>query len=162
MAVNERALLSLGLLLLGAQGAGSKGPLASVNEKIRAAQAREPMTTVVTTVLAGAAAFYLAERKKNPKVTSYYDALVYVSTNLSVGYSDIFAKTPLGKVLGSALMTWGPALATKTFDEPRAATATTATDTGAAATGVPASDPALREVVEKLDAILNELKQRTA
>jgi hypothetical protein len=149
MAVNERAILALGLLCLGGNGAGTKPPGAGLAEKLRHLQAREPMTTVVGAVLAGAAIFYAAERGKNPKVTSYYDALVYVSTNLSVGYSDIFARTPLGKVLGSALMTWGPALAARTFDPPTTN-----------APSAPASDAALHEVVQKLDAILLELKAR--
>jgi hypothetical protein len=35
-----------------------------------------------------------------------------------VGYGDIFAKTPLGKILGSALMTIGPAMASRTMDGP--------------------------------------------
>jgi voltage-gated potassium channel len=62
--------------------------------------------------------FYAAERGRNPKVNDVFDAMVYTSTCLSVGYGDIFAKTPLGKVLGSALMTIGPALAAKTLDGP--------------------------------------------
>ena len=76
------------------------------------------MGTTVTAVLVASWLFYRADRGHNPKVTTFHDALVYVSTNLSVGFSDIFAQTPLGKVLGSALMTWGPALATRAFDPP--------------------------------------------
>jgi hypothetical protein len=63
--------------------------------------------------------FYLAERGRNPKVNDIWDSLVYCSTCISVGYGDIFAKTPLGKILGSALMTIGPAMAAKTLDGPR-------------------------------------------
>lgn len=49
------------------------------------------MGSTVATVLVGAYLFYKAEVGRNPKVTSFYDALVYCSpTNLSVGYSDIF------------------------------------------------------------------------
>ena len=75
------------------------------------------------------------------KVTSYYDALVYVSTNLSVGYSDIFAKTPAGKAIGSTLMTFGPAMAARFLDEPAAPEGA---DT--------------RAVVERLDRILAALE----
>ena len=60
--------------------------------------------------------FYAAERGHNPKVNDIFDAMVYTSTCLSVGYGDIFAKTPFGKVLGTALMTIGPAVAAKTLD----------------------------------------------
>ena len=60
--------------------------------------------------------FYAAERGRNPKVASLFDAMVYTSTCLSVGYGDIFAKTPFGKVLGSVLMTMGPAVAAQTLD----------------------------------------------
>lgn len=60
--------------------------------------------------------FYAAERDRNPKVNDVWDALVYTSTCLSVGYGDIFAHTPVGKILGSALMTCGPALSARVLD----------------------------------------------
>jgi len=40
----------------------------------------------------------------------------FVREAMSVGYGDIFARTPLGKILGSTLMTMGPAMASKTLD----------------------------------------------
>ena len=60
--------------------------------------------------------FYAAERGHNPKVKDIFDAMVYTSTCLSVGYGDIFAKTPLGKLMGTTLMTIGPAVAAQTLD----------------------------------------------
>ena len=73
-----------------------------------------------TTALVGLSTlvFYLAERGRNPKVNDIFDAMVYTSTCLSVGYSDIFAKTPIGKMIGSTLMTYGPSLTAKTMDAP--------------------------------------------
>jgi hypothetical protein len=71
----------------------------------------EPFTKLVAMVGIGAAIFYKAELGRNPKVNSYWDALVYVSTCASVGYGDIFAQTPLGKAVGSFVMTVGPAMA---------------------------------------------------
>src|SRR4051812_34807347 len=73
-----------------------------------------------TAIFAAAAAiiFLYAERGHNPKVNDYYDALVYCTTNLSVGYSDIFARTPLGKLVGSILMTYGPAMSGAALDGP--------------------------------------------
>lgn len=76
----------------------------------------EPFTKLVALVGLGAALFYKAEVGKNPKVTSYWDALVYVSTCASVGYGDIFAQTPIGKAIGSVVMTIGPAMANAAFD----------------------------------------------
>ena len=77
-----------------------------------------------TLVITGLAAllFYLIERGKNPKVNDICDSLVYCTTCLSVGYGDIFAKTPLGKLIGSALMTIGPALSGAALDGSRAKT----------------------------------------
>ena len=62
--------------------------------------------------------FYAAERDHNPKVKDVFDAGIYCSTCLSVGYGDIFAKTPLGKLLGTALMTIGPSLSGAALDGP--------------------------------------------
>jgi hypothetical protein len=75
-----------------------------------------PCGKAAALVGAGSILFYAAERGRNPKVTDIFDAMVYTSTCLSVGYGDIFAKTPIGKVLGSALMTIGPAVAAQTLD----------------------------------------------
>jgi LmbE family N-acetylglucosaminyl deacetylase len=44
--------------------------------------------------------------------------MVYCSTCLSVGYGDIFARTPIGKILGTALMTIGPAISGAALDGP--------------------------------------------
>ena len=62
--------------------------------------------------------FYMAERGHNPKVNSIWDASVYCSTCMSVGYGDIFAKTPVGKMIGTLLMTIGPAMTNKALDGP--------------------------------------------
>jgi hypothetical protein len=76
----------------------------------------KPATNTVSLVTGAAVLFYLAERGHNDRVRDIYDALVYCTTNISVGYCDIFARTPMGKMIGSALMTIGPALAAKTLD----------------------------------------------
>jgi hypothetical protein len=81
---------------------------------------QSPCRSTAALVGASSALFYLLERGHNPKVNDVFDAMVYTSTCLSVGYGDIFAKTPLGKLLGSTLMTIGPALASKTLDGPAA------------------------------------------
>jgi voltage-gated potassium channel len=95
-----------------------------------------------------AAIFYLAESDLNPGVTSYWDALHYVTTSLSVGYANIFPVTPLGKTIGSVVMTIGPALSARVLDPPseRAPAAPAALD--------------LSPVLERLDAILRELQAR--
>jgi len=88
--------------------------------------------------------FYLAESDVNPGVTSYWDALHYITTALSVGYANIFPMTPLGKTIGSVVMMLGPALSARVFDATRETP--------------PAQD--LAPVVQRLDAILRELSAR--
>ena len=78
--------------------------------------AEKPAQNTATLLSAATVLFYLAERGHNPKVRDIYDAAVYCTTNISVGYCDIFAHTPAGKMIGSALMTIGPAMAAKTLD----------------------------------------------
>lgn len=100
-------------LLLGVLAPDLLGEAADL---LRAASNDDPAEALVWTVLVGAQLFFKAEHGHNPKVRTLNDALVYVSTNLSVGYCDIFAVTGRGKELGSLLMTFGPALATRGLD----------------------------------------------
>ena len=91
-----------------------------LNIEERAAKLTEnPCQSTVAMVTGAAVLFYIAERGRNPKVNDIYDALVYCTTNISVGYSDIFARTPMGKLVGSALMTFGPAMSGRTLDGPK-------------------------------------------
>src|SRR5450432_3543232 len=157
--MNERALITLGLLAACTTRSGPGQAMTRLHEKMRDYQAREPANAIVLTVLGAAAAFYVAERGRNPKVTSFYDALVYTATNLSVGYSDIFARTPGGKAIGSLLMTYGPALAARALDTPGAPP----TPTAAPADGASElNEAAVDRIVARLDSILNELRTRSA
>src|SRR4029079_15014956 len=81
-----------------------------------AALADSPARNTATLVGLSTVVFYILEKNHNPKVNDVWDAMVYCSTCLSVGYGDIFAKTPLGKILGSALVTLGPNLAGRTLE----------------------------------------------
>jgi voltage-gated potassium channel len=99
-----------------------------------------PAEEVCALVAGAAALFYWAEKDQNPGVKDYWDALHYVSTSLSVGYANLFPVTPLGKVLASALMTMGPALAARTLDSGK--------------TEAPVAD--------KLDQVIAELRQLNA
>lgn len=146
--MNQRALVALGVLLGVAYGKNPDTLLSEAHRELRKLQSKEPATATVKLVLAASLLFYAAERGENPKVESFYDALIYVSTNISVGYSDILARTPLGKAIGSALMTYGPALATRALDAPSDEVEPAATDA------------TLRELGTKLDRILEELAQQ--
>jgi hypothetical protein len=94
-------------------------------------------------VLVSSILFLKAEKGHNPKVNDIYDAMVYCSTCLSVGYGDIFAKTPAGKLIGTILMTMGPAAANKFMEGPPAP---------------PATDPTQREILSTLQKILEQLQ----
>jgi voltage-gated potassium channel len=135
--MNARPLLLLAAIAAATSPDMGKGALDRFKGGVRDGFARDPMGSVLAAVLGGAWMFYKAERGHNPKVKSYYDALVYVSTNLSVGYSDIFAKTARGKAIGTALMTYGPAMAAKIFDTPTAPTAPVVAPASAPATAPP-------------------------
>jgi voltage-gated potassium channel len=122
----------------------------SCKRSLKAAVSSDPFDALVVTVVGGAFLFYLAERGKNPKVNSYVDALLFLSTCVSVGYADVFACTPAGKAIASAVMTFGPAMSGGIFD-----------DSGSS--DVPPSAPAellavQKAIVDKLDAILGELR----
>jgi hypothetical protein len=171
--MNSRPLLLLAAIAAATSPDMGKGALDRLKGGVRDGFARDPMGSVLAAVLGGAWMFYKAERGHNPKVKSYYDALVYVSTNLSVGYSDIFAKTPRGKAIGTALMTYGPAMSSKIFDTPTepvamaapVASAVAGTTPAISVTGpVPTAAPApatligSKEVLDRLDRILAVLE----
>jgi hypothetical protein len=135
--------------------AGAALDYAALKRSLREAVASDPFDAAVVTVAGGAFLFYLAEKDDNPKVKTYWDALVFVSTCMSVGYADVFARTPAGKAIASAVMTLGPALSGALLDEPRAAGAGNA----AAADAESAERIAIqRAIVDKLEAILTELR----
>lgn len=142
--MNTRPLLVLAALAAASEPDFGKDMVERAKRSLRSGYAKDPMGTTVSTVLLASLLFYRAERGHNPKVTTFHDALVYVSTNISVGYCDIFAVTPAGKSIGSALMTLGPSMAAKVLDPP-------------AADG---EEVTTRAVVERLDRILEALERR--
>lgn len=138
------------LALSGAQANGMDVSYTGLKTALRDAIAGDPIDALVVTVLGGSFLFYLAEHEENPKCATYWDALVYVSTCLSVGYADIFAKTDAGKAIATAIMTVGPAMAAKALDP----TARQQDEEAKKALAVQ------QAMVDKLDAILTELKKR--
>lgn len=100
-------------------GGAVPGSLDELGALVRAKADAEPMQAALTAVLGGAALFYRAEHGVNPKVRRFEDALVFCTTCMSVGYSDIFARTPTGKAVASLLMTFGPALSARLLDAPK-------------------------------------------
>jgi hypothetical protein len=103
--------LNYGLAAFGVQ-IPDRIPLSEWAEKL----AENPTENTVYVVAASSVLFYLVERGHNPKVRDIYDAAVYCTTCLSVGYADIFARTPIGKLIGSTLMTIGPQLTNSVLD----------------------------------------------
>jgi hypothetical protein len=69
-----------------------------------------------------------------------------MSTCLSVGYADIFAQTQTGKMIATLAMTIGPALTGNALDPPGRTE--------------PASAQGQTLLLERLDAILEELRQQ--
>ncbi len=145
--MDARPLLVLAALAAATSPDLGASTLDDLKEIVRRRFSGDPMGTVLSTVAVSAYLFYRAERGHNPRVTTYYDALVYVSTNLSVGYSDILAKTPAGKAIGSVLMTYGPAMAAGILDEPEKA---------------PPNDPAVAhgEILARLDRLIEAIEAR--
>lgn len=116
--------------------------------KARDLATRDPMDSLVTVVGVGTVLFYLAEKGKNDKCKTIWDALTFITTCLSVGYDDLFAKTSSGKAIASFVMTIGPKLSSSIFDPPRSEL-----DRDAEAQAA-----LQRAVVERLDSILDALR----
>jgi hypothetical protein len=100
----------------------------------------QPCRNTAALVAATAFLFYAAEKNRNPKVNDVWDAAIYTSTCLSVGYGDIFARTPLGKIIGTTLMTLGPALSSRALD------------------GLKKDDPTQQQILDTLKQILEKLE----
>jgi hypothetical protein len=110
-----RVLLQGGLL----KGGGELS-WPGAKQGVREALLRDPLDSLAAVVLGGSTLFYLAEKDRNPKVESFWDALTFITTCLSVGYDDVFARTASGKAIASFVMTLGPALSGAALDPPAA------------------------------------------
>lgn len=117
---------------------------------------RDPLDSLLVTVIGGAYLFYLAEKGKNPKCETFWDAVVFISTSMSVGYDDVFARTESGKAIASFVMTFGPAMATAAFNPPASAPKEPVVTTSPEALEVLALQ---RSILERLDAILDAMKR---
>ena len=109
---------------------------------------RNPLQSLVGLVLAGSAVYWLAEREKNEKARSFWEALEYVSTCASVGYSNIFPPTPVGRIVAPLLFVLGPSLAAKALDHP----------SNGESPGGAAIPPGQQAILGRLDEILLELR----
>ena len=115
------ALSALGRIargLLAQPGGELSWPAAK--QGVRDALLRDPLDSLAAMVLGGSYLFYLAEKGQNPKVESFWDALTFVTTCLSVGYDDVFARTASGKAIASFVMTFGPAVSGAVLEPPAA------------------------------------------
>ncbi len=111
-----KLLLSIGAILA-AQG-GEDSEFASLKNQARELATRDPIDTLLATVLGGGLLFHHLEKGKNPRCNTVWDAILYVATSLSVGYDDVFPKTQAGNALASAIHTFGPALAAQALQPP--------------------------------------------
>ncbi len=124
-----------------------------LKQGLRAAVAADPLDALAVTVLGGTFLFWLAERDANPELQGFFDALVFVSTSVSIGFPSASAKTKAGRSIAAALRAVGPSIAAAALAAPGA--------------GRPAVGPEVAAVTAaitgKLDEILVELRAgRTA
>ena len=150
---DARALAALAALAADAlvkRGGGDAW--SALKTDVRAAVTRDPLDAALATALGGAWLFWLAERDTNPKVTSFWDALVFVTTCMSVGYADVFARTDSGKAIAAFVMTIGPTLTSKLLEAPAAETQAAAREEA----------EVQRAILARLDAIHAALSRPTA
>jgi voltage-gated potassium channel len=161
---DERVVLAMlaGLAATAGASAGGMSTYEAWKRELRSAVTQDPFDVTMVTVFGGAFLFYVAEKDHNPKVRSYFDALVFISTCLSVGYADVFARTPAGKAIAAAVMTVGPALSGAIFEEAKAPTGPAGDGAESAPRVPPEAIELQRVMVEKLDAILGELRAKHA
>ena len=145
------ALSALGQIargLLASGGGELSWPLAK--RGVREALLRDPLDSLAATVLGGSYLFYLAEKGQNPKIESFFDALTFITTCLSVGYDDVFARTDSGKAIASFVMTFGPAISGAVLEPPAAEKAAAAAEQAAREAEALAVQ---RAILARLDAI---------
>jgi len=147
MNVDPKVVLAL------AQVASNSSPALSyqgLKQTFREEMERDPIDATVKLVVGSSFLFYLAERGQNEKIKTIWDALVFCSTCLSVGYASSFAVTTGGKAIATLLMTIGPSMAAALLAPPGGAK--------------PEVDPRVLQgqelIASKLEAILEELKRR--
>jgi hypothetical protein len=128
--------------------------LSSAKSELRNAIVDDPLDALLVTCLGGAWLFYVAEKDDNPKINSFWDSLVFVTTSLSVGYANMFAVTNSGKAIASVLMTIGPAMAAKALELPRAQSEVAEREAAEALARDTAAKVAL---TERLDALVTKL-----
>src|SRR5215831_13352557 len=87
---------------------------------LREALLRDPLDSLAAMVLGGSYLFYLAEKGQNPKVESFWDALTFITTCLSVVSVSLKTRTSSGKAIASFVMTFGPALSGAALEPPAA------------------------------------------
>jgi hypothetical protein len=147
------ALAQIARAFVGARG-GDLG-YRTLKQGFREAVQRDPLDTILVSVLGGAYLFWLAEKDHNPKCRTFWDAAVFVSTCLSVGYDNVFARTESGKAIATFLMTFGPSVAAAAFNPPAAerGAAVSAVSTAATAESIALQ----RAIVARLDALIGLL-----
>lgn len=148
------ALAALALTVPRVLSSAGVADYGALKNGLRSLVARDPMDAALGTVMGATYLFWLAERDANPQVRSFWDALVFISTCMSVGYAQVFAVTPSGKAIASFVMTAGPALTARFFDAPRAAS-----ESGSErATNAPDGDAAWRDaVLQRLDTLVHTM-----
>jgi hypothetical protein len=102
----------------GVRRGGTPLTLRALEDRFCETARRDPMGALFSLVGGASVLFYLAERGKNPKVRTLTDAVLFITTCLSVGYADVFAKTEAGKAIAAFVMTVGPAMSSGALDEP--------------------------------------------
>lgn len=152
------ALSALGQIAQGLLSTQAGGDLSygTLKRGFREVLRRDPLESIAAVVLGGSYLFYLAEKGRNPKVQSFWDALNFIATCLSVGYDDVYAQTDAGKALASFVMTFGPALSAAALDPPASEVAPPTV------TVSPESLEVQRAILERLTAIQAALEASAA
>ncbi len=71
--------------------------------------ANQPVESLAVVVVVASVVYWLAERDRNPRVSSFAEALWTVSSTLTVG-TDVVRESTVGRLVGTVLMTYGASL----------------------------------------------------